>query len=244
MGRAVVFISGKGGTGKTSAVAAVSSYLVLQGKSVVCVDADPLGGLDLALGVGERTLYNLGDAAGGACSLKDALIEINEVPPGQARHIGQFRFASLGTGDSVFAALAENLKKRCDWLLIDAPAGLSVDYPADTAIYVVNADSVNYRAASMIGVSGDFANSFMIANRVKPNLLARFDATLDDAIDTVGVRLLGYVPEDETVTTAMLRGRPLAFYKLHSDESPAQRSYREICDRLVNNADLFYSRAG
>jgi septum site-determining protein MinD len=239
MGRAVVFISGKGGTGKTSAVAAISSYLVLMGKSVICVDADPLCGLDLALGVGEQSLYDLGDAVGGVCPLSGALTEIRGAPSGGSVAPNSFRFAKLGGAERMFPIIAENLKKRCDWLLIDAPAGLKVDFPADTAIYVVNPDAINYRAASAIRESGIFPNSFLLVNRVRENLLSRFGATLDDAIDSVGTRLIGYVPEDVTIAVAMLKGRPLAFHKLHSDDSPGQKAFREIAERLVKRQDLF-----
>ena len=40
MGKAIVIASGKGGTGKTTATAAISSCLALAGKTVLCIDAD------------------------------------------------------------------------------------------------------------------------------------------------------------------------------------------------------------
>ena len=50
-------ISGKGGTGKTSLCAGISSCLAAEGSQVLCIDADVgLRNLDLSLGMGEPIL--------------------------------------------------------------------------------------------------------------------------------------------------------------------------------------------
>ena len=59
MGKAIVIASGKGGTGKTTATAAISSCLALAGKTVLCIDADAgLKNLDLCLGLSDKAVFD------------------------------------------------------------------------------------------------------------------------------------------------------------------------------------------
>ena len=52
MSQVVSVISGKGGTGKTSLCAGISSCLAAEGSQVLCIDADVgLRNLDLSLGM-------------------------------------------------------------------------------------------------------------------------------------------------------------------------------------------------
>ena len=52
MGEVISVISGKGGTGKTTICAAVATCLAVDGKRVLCIDADiGLRNLDIALGM-------------------------------------------------------------------------------------------------------------------------------------------------------------------------------------------------
>ena len=57
------------------------------------------------------------------------------------------------------------------------------------------------------------------------------DLTLDDSMDRVGLRLLGYVPEDPRVPLALNGGKPL----LETDRRPsrgAAAAFRRIARRL------------
>ena len=46
-------------------------------------------------------------------------------------------------------------------------------------------------------------------NRVRPRLLRQLHTTIDDAMDTAGLPLIGVVPEDPQVMLAANRGQPL-----------------------------------
>ena len=73
MGEAMVVVSGKGGTGKTSFVAGVGSALAVLGYEVLCMDCDAgLRNLDLALGLSDRAFMDYTDVALGRCSLEEA----------------------------------------------------------------------------------------------------------------------------------------------------------------------------
>ena len=76
MGNAIVFTSGKGGTGKTTAVGAIGSCLAALGHPTLCIDCDVgLKNLDLTLGLTEIAGHDFSEVLDGTISLDDAVIE-------------------------------------------------------------------------------------------------------------------------------------------------------------------------
>ena len=74
-------VSGKGGTGKTTVCAAVASALSLLGRSVCAVDLDVgLHNLDLALGLQDKAVFDLGDVMSGRTPLETALLTRPDLP--------------------------------------------------------------------------------------------------------------------------------------------------------------------
>ena len=69
----------------------------------------------------------------------------------------------------------------------------------------------------------------MVVNRVRKKMLRTLHATIDDAIDTAGLPLLGVIPEDETMPLYAGRGIPL----LLSDNQYAAQAYRNIARRMT-----------
>ena len=65
-------------------------------------------------------------------------------------------------------------------------------------------------------------------NRCKKKLLKSLHQTIDDAIDTAGLPLLGVVPEDDAIPLHAGRGVPL----LLSRNDCAARAYRNIARRI------------
>ena len=54
MGEVIAFVSGKGGTGKTSVCAGIAAALAEAGKQVLCIDCDVgLRNLDISLGMSD-----------------------------------------------------------------------------------------------------------------------------------------------------------------------------------------------
>ncbi len=49
----------------------------------------------------------------------------------------------------------------------------------------------------------------LVMNRIQPKLLRELRTTIDDAMDTAGLPLLGVVPEDPQVMLSANLGRPL-----------------------------------
>ncbi|MDR0936650.1 MAG: P-loop NTPase [Oscillospiraceae bacterium] len=201
MAKVILIASGKGGTGKTTVTSALGVILARRGRSVIALDCDRLGGLDVAFGCGERSVYDLGDAVRGDCELSDclAVLPLGEKKRGTA---GLLRYAKLGEvgGDKV-PLVFKNLRKRCDFLLCDCPAGsvrTEFSGAADILLLVTNiGDSCN-RAASAIRQelqTGREPLPLLVVNRVDRRVLRKQRVTLDDSIDGVGARLIGWTAE-------------------------------------------------
>jgi len=69
----------------------------------------------------------------------------------------------------------------------------------------------------------------LAVNRVRGKLLRSLHATIDDAIDTAGLPLLGVIPEDDQLLLAQNRGVPL----LLSNSTLAATAYRNIAGRIL-----------
>ena len=69
----------------------------------------------------------------------------------------------------------------------------------------------------------------LVVNRVQPRLLRQLGTTIDDAMDTTGLPLLGLVPEDQQVMLCANLGRPLILYANRG----AAIAYLNITRRLM-----------
>ena len=204
MGTAIVVTSGKGGTGKTSITGGVAGSLARLGHSVLCIDMDiGLRNLDISLGLSDRALMDFSDVAEGRCPLVRAAVNHPDLPG----------LALLTAPMTLSPALTEEAVRRM--LDIDSPAGLGAGFRmaccgADRAIVVSTNDASSLRDAQRTVGELDFLRQIhLVMNRIQPKLLRQLRTTIDDAMDTAGLPLLGVVPEDPQVMLSANLGRPL-----------------------------------
>ena len=237
MGQCIAVVSGKGGTGKTSFTAGVGEALALSGRRVLCLDCDVgLRNLDLALGLSDRALMDFSDVAQGRCSLESAVVEHPRLP-GLFLLTAPVRTRGRPVTETQMADLLAEVRKRYDFCLLDAPAGLGTGFllatgAADRAVVVTTTDSSSLRDAQHTVMELDRFGSgklHLVVNRVRKKLLRSMHATIDDAIDKAGLPLIGVVPEDDTLLISLNRGTPLL---LANSQSPAALAYRNIAARL------------
>jgi septum site-determining protein MinD len=77
----ITLSSGKGGVGKTTAVANIGVALAAEGVKVVCIDGDiGLRNLDVVLGLENRIVYDIVDVIEGRCKLRQAMIRDKHLP--------------------------------------------------------------------------------------------------------------------------------------------------------------------
>ena len=221
MGKAIVIASGKGGTGKTTATAAISSCLTLAGKTVLCIDADAgLKNLDLCLGLSDKAVFDFGDVINGRCGLDEAVIPHPALPrlffltapvePISSAHDAEGLTRLIGFAKTVF-----------DYCIIDSPAGLGAGFTAaaaaaDCAVIISASDPSSCRDSGRVVMElreMGMEDIRLVVNRVHKGILARTKQTIDDAVDSIGARLLGIVPEDKQVILAAAAQTPLALTK-------------------------------
>ena len=99
---------------------------------------------------------------------------------------------------------------------MDSPAGLGAGFRlaccgADRGIVVTTTDASALRDAqrTVSTLHTTLPQLHLVVNRIQPKLLRRLHTTIDDAMDTAGLPLLGIVPEDPQVILSGNRGEPL-----------------------------------
>jgi septum site-determining protein MinD len=238
MGAQVITLcSGKGGVGKTTAVANIAVALAQEGSRVVCVDGDiGLRNLDVVMGLENRIVYDLVDVIEGRCKLRQAMIRDKHLPQLYLIPAAQTRDkTSVSPSDMV--RLCKELRADQDFILIDSPAGIERGFrnaiaPADRVFVVTNPEVSAVRDADrVIGLleADEKRSPALIINRLNPTLVRQNDMlSAADVIDLLGVALIGIVPEDETVIVSANHGTPVA----QDPKSRAGQAFRNIARRV------------
>jgi len=215
MGTVIAVTSGKGGTGKTSVTGAVAASLAMMGRSVLCIDMDiGLRNLDISLGLNDRALMDFSDVALGRCPLSRAAVTHPTLKNLSLLTAPMSLPASL-TAERV-RALLNTARTMYDYILIDSPAGLGAGFRlaicgADRALVIATNDASSLRDAQRTVTELDHIRQVhLVMNRIQPKLLRKLRTTIDDAMNTAGLPLMGVVPEDPQVMLCANLGLPLA----------------------------------
>ena len=235
MGCVIVITSGKGGTGKTSLTGGLGTALALQGHKVLCIDGDVgLRNLDITLGMTDAALMDFSDVIAGRCPLGRAVAPHPSVS-GLYLLTAPLTLPEDFPGEVGFRDLLAQARQAYEYVLVDSPAGLGAGFrlavcDADRAIVVAVSDPSSLRDAQrVVSQLPKLETIHLVVNRVRPRLLRRQGATIDDAMDTAGLPLLGLVPEDAKVVLAASSGRPLA----QMSQRGAAKAYENIARRLT-----------
>ncbi len=233
----VTISSGKGGVGKTTAVANLAVALASEGKKVVCIDGDiGLRNLDVVMGLENRIVYDIVDIVEGRCKTRQAMIRDKRLPDLFLIPAAQTRDKNA-VSPSDMMRLCDELRAEVDWVLIDSPAGIERGFrnaiaPADRVLIVTNPEMSAVRDADrVIGLleAEEKAAPSLILNRLNPGLVRRGDMlSVEDVYDLLRIELIGIVPEDENVIMASNKGTPLTL----DGKSRAGQAFRNVARRL------------
>lgn len=236
MAQIIGFLSGKGGTGKTTVCAGLATALAAVGKRVLCIDCDVgLRNLDISLGMAESGALSFLDICRGGYSLQSAA---------QHPEYATLFFLTAPVGvlaeeidSNQFAEMLQKARPQYDYILLDAPAGLDAGYRlvsshSDSILLVTGCgpaamrDAV--RVADMLELAGK-TNVRLIINRVDPEMMEDIKLNIDDLMDTAGLPLMGIVFEDRRVVLSAAFGYCMLKY---SRRSPASKCFCRIAKRV------------
>ncbi len=244
--KVITITSGKGGVGKTTAVANLAVALATDGHKVVCIDGDiGLRNLDVILGLENRIVYDIVDVIEGRCRLKQAMIRDKKLPNLYLIPAAQTRDKNA-VSPSDMNRLIKELRPDYDFVLINSPAGIERGFrnaiaAADRVVVVTNPEISAVRDADrVIGIleAEEKGPAALILNRLNPNLVKNDDMlSPDDVLDLLAIELIGIVPEDENVIISSNRGAPVAF----DPKSRAGQAFRNIAKRLNGETVPFMS---
>ena len=236
--KVVTITSGKGGVGKTTAVANLAVALAGRGQKVTCIDGDiGLRNLDVVMGLENRIVYDLVDVVEGRCRLRQAMIRDKRLPELYLIPAAQTR-DKTAVSPSDMVRLCDELRPDVDWILVDSPAGIERGFknaiaPADRVLVLTNPEVSAVRDADrvvgILNAEGKDAPALVI-NRLNPVMVRRGDMlSVEDVLDLLAIDLIGIVPEDENVIVASNKGQPLAL----DAKSKAGQAFQNIARRLM-----------
>jgi len=236
MGKVIAVASGKGGTGKTTSVAAISSCLAVLGYKTLCIDFDAgLRNLDLSLCMTDFTVIDYLDVVRGRNDLLEACSESPQIP--------KLFFLTAPAvpdpeepEDSKLEILFDKARENFDFCLVDSPSGIGPGFRqankfADMSIIVITGELPATRDAQQTAVvlqEMGVSDLRLLVNQVLPKNLKQIQITIDDLIDSVGVRLIGIVPMDKSVFRALHDNVPLILYK----KKHAAYDYLDVARRI------------
>jgi len=218
--------SGKGGVGKTVASASIALGVALRGWKTVVVDLDiGLRNLDLTLGCERRVVFDLINVIQGDARLADALIRdkhsdnLYVLPASQSRDKDALSRNGL-------AKLIDSLADEgFDFIVFDSPPGLERGaklslYFADEVIFVANPTKASLRACDrMLGVLQEESKKLRageggVSERLLINRYNHADQSAEalsrqKMVDSLGIDLLGIVPESALIGAATESGTPV-----------------------------------
>ena len=233
MGKTVLFISGKGGTGCTTALAFTAAALAARGNRVLCLDlTGGASSLDILLGLENRVVYTIADVFSGTVPPSRALIRFSDelplylLPGSGIRETDEEIVEKTGK-------YAERLRERFDYILIDLPSGdrktaRKLLPSADRAVLLTAPDTVSLRTAArfLSGLDSDRVSCFcLLITKVRTDLLKKgVGKTPEEIQEMLGIPLLGLIAEESLGTQDGLL--------LSGGESRAETACANIAARL------------
>lgn len=238
--KVIVITSGKGGVGKTTAVANIGAGLASFGPKVALVDADiGLRNLDLVLGLENRIVYDLVHVVEGKTSIRKALIRHKRFDNLCLLPASQSRDKTAVTPEQM-RALTRDLTAEFDYVIVDCPAGIEQGFKnavagATDAVVVTTPEMSAVRDADrIIGLleAEGLSKPKLIVNRVRPDMVRRKDMMdVNDLLEMLAIELLGVIPDDESIIVSTNRGEPVVM----DDRSRAGKAFQDIALRLMGN---------
>ncbi len=247
MAKIIVITSGKGGVGKTTTSASFASGLALRGHKTAVIDFDVgLRNLDLIMGCERRVVYDLINVIHGEANLNQALIKDKQCDNLFILAASQTRDKDALSKEGVEKVLQDLAAMDFEYIVCDSPAGIETGallamHFADEALVVTNPEVSSVRDSDRIlGMlssktkraidGGEPIKEHLLITRYNP---ARVDQgqmlSLQDIQDILRIKLIGVIPESESVLQASNQGTPA----VHLENSDVSEAYKDVVARFL-----------
>lgn len=246
LAKIIVVTSGKGGVGKTTSSAAISTGLAMQGHKTVVIDFDiGLRNLDIIMGCERRVVYDFINVINGESTLTQTLIKDKRIPDLYILPASQTRDKDALTIEGVEKVLNE-LAKTFDYIVCDSPAGIETGammamYFADEAIIVTNPEVSSVRDSDRIlgilasktkkAIEGSGSlKEHLLLTRYDPDRVEKGDMlSVEDVKEILAIPLIGVIPESKAVLKASNTGTPVVL----DEASDASLAYQDAIARFL-----------
>ena len=253
MARIIVVTSGKGGVGKTTSSAAISTGLASLGHKTVVIDFDiGLRNLDLIMGCERRVVYDFVNVINGDANLNQALIRDKRINNLYILPASQTRDKDALTRDGVEKILKDLAAMDFEYIVCDSPAGIETGammalYFADEAIITTNPEVSSVRDSDrVLGILASKSwraehnmepiKEHLLLTRYSPERVTRGDMlAVQDVQEILAIPLLGVIPESQAVLKASNAGEPVIL----DNESDAGLAYADAVARLLGEERPF-----
>jgi len=253
-----IAVSGKGGVGKTLIAGALACSFADRGLKTIAIDADPSPNLALTLGLSpdearkilpisenkELIESKTGTGYSGVFRLSftvdDVVREYSVKTPFGVNIIVMGTVKSMGSGctcpaNAVVRALLRHLVvERDEAVVLDMEAGVEhmgrgTAKHVDTMLIVADANMKALETAKHIhelAASAGIKQIFLVGNKIGNEAQKE---TIKDFAERNNLRLLDFVPFDQRVVEAEMRGEtPLKHKRLE-----ALRAVEDLCEKLI-----------
>ncbi len=247
MAKIIVVTSGKGGVGKTTTSASFASGLALRGHKTAVIDFDVgLRNLDLIMGCERRVVYDLINVIHNEANLNQALIKDKNSDNLFVLAASQTRDKEALTQDGVERVLKELGEMGFEYVVCDSPAGIETGalmamHFADEALVVTNPEVSSVRDSDRIlgMLNSKTKRAIDKAEPIKEHLLiTRYNPnrveggqmlSLQDIHEILRIKLIGVIPESESVLNASNQGLPA----VHMQGTDVSEAYKDVVARFL-----------
>ncbi len=234
----IAITSGKGGTGKSSICYGLGYTLAKQGNRTLIIELDfGLRCMDIMFGMADKVEYDLGDVLSGKKEILDAVAHVPSASNLNILCAPKDPFMTV-TAEQV-VDICRRIRKYFDFIIIDTGAGISshvfdIVEQANLILVVTTPDPICIRDATMMSDEfykrGNKRQRLIINKLSKKSISSHLIENLDEIIDTVGIQLLGVIPEDFALTEATGKGTPIP------TSAPSLLAFDAISKRLTGES--------
>jgi septum site-determining protein MinD len=247
MAKIIVITSGKGGVGKTTTSASFATGLAMRGHKTAVIDFDVgLRNLDLIMGCERRVVYDLINVINNEANLHQALIKDKQCEGLFVLAASQTRDKDALTQEGVERVLNDLAAMDFEYIVCDSPAGIETGalmamHFADEALVVTNPEVSSVRDSDRIlgmlasktkrAIEGlDPVKEHLLITRYNPARVNQGQMlSLEDIQDILRIKLIGVIPESESVLQASNQGVPA----VHMQGSDVSEAYKDVIDRFL-----------